>query len=149
MHRVVGQAPEPVAEAEQHEHEDRVGQAGEEREQPGHDAEKDGEARAAHAVAEIAERNGEAQHDRDVEDDDQPEALDGEAEGVSDVGSQRCERGGVELVEEEQQEEDGQREERLPTRDLGCPLPEPGDHARAPAPTKCSWASTSSTGTTS
>ena len=51
-----------------------------------------------------------------MEDHDKPELAVGQAEAALDVGRQHVERPGVELVEEEQQEQHRQREWRLTAR---------------------------------
>src|SRR5207253_1326590 len=83
--------------------------------------------------------------DRDVEDDDQPEAGVGQVEALLDVGRQHAEGGGVELVEEEQQEEHDEGEEGGAADDRVDAGAETFDH-QVGTGSKCSWAATSAMG---
>ena len=61
------------------------------------------EAGVREPVGRVADRDGEQQQERHVEDDEAAEGLVGEVEGLLDVRRERAERGGVELVEEVEQ----------------------------------------------
>ena len=110
--RVVHQPAEAVAEPEHEQHADGAGEAGQQREDAGHDGAGDHELPAREPVAVVPDRNREEQHDGQVEDDDRAEGAIREIERVLDVRRQHVERGCVELVEEEQQEQDRERQDR-------------------------------------
>ena len=74
--------------------------AGRQRTRAGQDPREDHERRPADPVGEVADRDGQQEHERDVDDDQADKPLVGQMERLLDVGRERAECRGVELVEE-------------------------------------------------
>src|SRR5581483_2436516 len=149
VHGLVDQPAQAVADAHDEQQCNGADDAGEEREHAGQHAAGDDEARALGAVAQPADGHGQQQHDRHVEDDDEPEAGVGQMEALLDVGGEHTEGGGVELVEEKEEEEDGERKQRGAADKRINTGAQAGDHRYEGTGSKCSWLATSTTGTAS
>ena len=111
VNRIVDDQPEAVAEADEHHQADGRRQAGGEREDAGQHRAGHDQLGAGEVVGVEADGQGRHQHDRQVEDDEQGEGLVREVEGGLDLRRQGGEGGGVELVEEIEEEQDHQAED--------------------------------------
>jgi hypothetical protein len=107
--RIVDDPADAVAETDEDERGQSIGEAGQEREQAGDDRADRYEPRARQPVTEVTQRNRGQQHDRQVGDDQDAEGTIGQPERVLNVGRENVERSGVPLVEEEQQRENHER----------------------------------------